>query len=105
MNWNTPEKQRFIKAILSLKTEGETRHFLRDLMTESEINDFAKRLTTAIMLSEQMPYTDIEKQTGFSSRTIARVSKWLNNGESGYKDVIGKIHHHPLSQIRKGLSL
>lgn len=94
MNWNTEEKQRFIEAILSLQTPDEARRFLRDLMTESEIDDFAKRLTTAIMLSERMLYTDIEKQTGFSSRTVARVAKWLNNGENGYKAIIGRIHHH-----------
>jgi len=97
MNWNTEEKQRFIEAILSLKTPGETRRFLRDLMTENEIDDFSKRLTTAIMLTAQMPYTDIEKQTGFSSRTVARVSKWLNSGENGYKTIIGRIHHHSTS--------
>lgn len=102
MNWNTDEKQRFIEAILSLKTADEARRFLRDLMTESEIDDFAKRLTTAIMLSEQMLYTDIEKQTGFSSRTVARVSKWLNSGEDGYKTIIGRLHHHSTSFGDKG---
>lgn len=104
MNWNTEEKQRFIEATLSLKTADEARRFLRDLMTESEIDDFAKRLTTAIMLSRKIPYSDIEKQTGFSSRTVARVSKWLNSGEDGYKAIIGRIHHHTLLQLGKGLS-
>ena len=104
MNWNTAEKQRFIEAILSLKTADEARRFLRDLMTQGEIDDFAKRLTTAIMLNSNVPYTDIEKQTGFSSRTVARVSKWLNNGEDGYKTIIGKLHHHGSIQTRRGLS-
>jgi len=104
MNWNTEENQRFIEAILSLRTAGEARHFLRDLMTENEIGEFAKRLTTAVMLSAQIPYSDIEKQTGFSSRTVARVSKWLNTGENGYKAIISRLHHHTLPQLRKGLS-
>lgn len=102
MNWNTEEKRRFIDAILSLKTADEARRFLRDLMTESEIEDFAKRLTTAILLSEQIPYSDIEKQTGFSSRTVARVSKWLNSGENGYRAIIGRIHQHSTSLGDKG---
>jgi uncharacterized protein YerC len=36
------------------------------------------------MLWQGVPYTVIEKETGLSSRTIARVHKWLKRGKGGY---------------------
>lgn len=104
MNWETVENKRFIQAILSLDTSVEVRRFFRDLLTEGEINEFSKRFKTAEMLSQKIPYTTIEKETGFSSRTIARVSKWLNGKQGGYKDIISKLHHHNSPQTRRGLS-
>jgi len=103
MDWNSKENERLIKAILTLETPGEARRFLRDLMTENEIEEFEKRLQTAEMLSENVPYSVIEKKTGLSSTTIARVSKWLNNGMGGYKSVISKMHHASIPRAR-GLS-
>ena len=103
MDWNSKENERLIKAILTLETPGEARRFLRDLMTENEIEEFGKRLQTAQMLSENISYSMIEKKTGLSSTTIARVSKWLNNGMRGYKSVINKTHHTSIPRAR-GLS-
>jgi len=36
------------------------------------------------MLWQGAPYTTIEQETGMSSRTIARVHKWLKQGKGGY---------------------
>ncbi len=104
MRWNNKENKRFIEAILALETPAEARSFLRDLMTEKEIEEFSRRLKTAEMLLEKVPYVTIEKETGLSSATVARVSKWLNNGEGGYKMILSKIHHHNFSKTGKGLS-
>lgn len=94
MNWRLPENKRLVESILALKNEDEAESFLRDLMTESEIEEFAKRLKAAEMLSSNTPYSTIENETGLSSTTIARVSKWLNSGAGGYKKIIARIHHH-----------
>lgn len=94
MNWKSQENKRLVEAILALKTEDEAACFLRDLMTEGEIAEFAKRLKAAEMLADNISYALIEKETGLSSTTVARVSKWLNNGEGGYKKIINRIHHH-----------
>src|SRR3989344_45817 len=93
MDWNDRENKRLIQAILELRNAGETRGFLRDLMTAKEIEEFGKRLQAAELLSEDVPYTTIKKETGLSSTTIARVSKWLKGKEGGYKSVIKKLHH------------
>jgi len=90
-------------AILILKTRSETRRFFRDLLTEKELIEFGKRWKAARMLSRNILYTEIEKETGLSSTTVARVSKWLNNGKNGYKLVLNRLNHHNLSYIGKGL--
>ncbi len=104
MNWESKENKKLLQAILSLETTTEAKRFLRDLMTESELTEFAKRLKAAEMLSAKIPYSLIEKETGFSSTTVARVSKWLTKGKGGYKDILNKIHHHDSIQARRGLS-
>ena len=95
-----------IEALLSLETPEEARRFMRDLLTEAEIAEFGNRFCAAEMLSDKLPYSAIEKKTGLSSTTVARVSKWLNKGGDGYKGVIAKLHHHHFpNQTGKGLSL
>jgi len=104
MDWKSKRNQRLIQAILALKTKNEAGRFLRDLMTEKEIKEFAKRLKAAEMLTEKVPYSIIEKETGLSSTTVARVAKWLNGKGGGYKIIINKLHHHNSIQSRRGLS-
>lgn len=104
MTWDTKENQQFIAAILALETPDEAKRFLRDLLTEGEIEEFSKRLQTAQMLSENISYAQIEKKTGLSSTTVARVAKWLNGKEGGYRSVLAKLHHHNSYPSRRGLS-
>ena len=52
--------------------------FLRDLLTETELKEFAQRLEIATMLSDKVQYKTIEEKTGASSTTIARVKKYLD---------------------------
>lgn len=87
------------QALLALETEGECRRFLRDLLTKPEIEEFSKRWQVANMLSANFPYEKISNKTGMSSTTIARVSKWLNNGMGGYKLILKRLktknnHYH-----------
>ncbi len=105
MDFNSKESRQLISAILTLKTYDETKRFLRDLMTEKEITEFTKRFTAAQMLAEKVPYSVIEKKTGLSSTTVARVSKWLNGKEGGYKKAIQKLHHHTFHPKKEGIAL
>ena len=89
-NWNNQESKELFKSITRLKTEKETRNFLRDLLTEQEIIEFSNRWKAAKMLDEKISYTKISEATGLSSRTVARISKWLNSGMGGYKKMIKK---------------
>jgi TrpR-related protein YerC/YecD len=104
LNWKSKETKELVDAFLSLSSREQAERFLRDLMTEGEIIEFAKRFQTAEMLSDKIPYSTIERETGFSSTTVARVSKWLSSGTGGYQEIIAKLHHHPISKLEKGLS-
>lgn len=66
--------------------------FLRDVMTEKEIVEISARLQAAIMLSQGRKYGEIIATTKLSSRTVARISDWLQNGTGGYRKVIESIH-------------
>ncbi|KXK08798.1 MAG: Trp repressor protein [Microgenomates bacterium OLB22] len=104
MNWDSEQKKLLVEAVLSLKTAKEAQSFCRDLLTPQEIEEFAKRLEAAALLSAKTSYLTIEKRTGLSSTTIARVSKFLNGPENGYRTVLKRIHHHTSPPMRSGLS-
>jgi len=95
--WINKSSDSLFKAILALKDLDEARRFFRDLLTEEEIKEFANRWQVAQMLSQKVPYTQIEKQTGMSSTTIARIAKWLNRGMNGYKLMLNRVNHQNLA--------
>lgn len=86
-----PKTKKLYKAILSLKTEDECRRFFRDLLTEAEIKEFANRWQVAQMLEKKVSYEKIAKETGMSSTTIARISKWLSSGMGGYQLILKRL--------------
>ncbi len=93
-----------ITAVLALKTRGEARQFLRDLLTEKELVEFGNRWRAARMLAKKELYLKIQNETGLSSTTVARVSKWLNRGRGGYKLMLKRLnHHHNFSPSGRGL--
>lgn len=105
-DWLTRENKQLVAGILALKNENEAKLFLRDLMTEAEIKEFANRLETASLLSKDVQYNVIIKSTGLSSTTIARISKWLKGSLGGYRLVLSRLSsHHAPSKLRKGLLL
>ncbi len=79
------------EAILLLKSSDEVSKFMEDLLTGGELIEMQNRWIAAQQLAREVPYTQIEKRTGLSSTTIARVSKWLRNGSGGYKLVLGRM--------------
>ena len=91
MNLPSHKTKGLYKALLSLKNEDECKKFLRDLLTEAEIKEFANRWCVAQMLDKKISYEKIEKETGMSSTTIARVQKWLTNGKGGYKLMLKRL--------------
>lgn len=105
IKWDNKATQDLFLAILALKSLDEAKQFFRDLLTEQEIIEFGKRWQAAKMLNKNIAYSKIEKETGLSSTTVARVAKWLNKGMGGYKLMLKRLasHHHNSSSFEKGL--
>lgn len=92
-DWYNKDTKELIDVLVSLRTNDEAKKFLRDLLTEKELLEFGKRWRVAKMLDQGIPYTEIESETGLSSTTIARISKWLQNGKGGYRTMLNRKGH------------
>ena len=88
--WLNQDTNSLFRVILDLDNLTEARNFFRDLLTKKELLEFAQRWKVAKMLSAGKAYVDIEKETGMSSTTIARIQRWLKSGMGGYKLMIKK---------------
>ena len=103
----TPVVDDLLSVVVSLRTKRETVRFLRDLLTENEIKEFANRFQAARMLSQGISYQTIQKKTGLSSRTVARIQEWLTQGMGGYRLMISRLtnshHSHIFSSFGKGV--
>jgi len=104
-NWYNKDSKDLFGAVIRLKDEQEASRFFRDLLTEKEIIEFSKRWKVAKMLNSKISYVEICKKTGLSSRTVARISRWLESGMGGYKAMLVKEgNHHLVQSVEKGLS-
>lgn len=83
---------------------GKVPGLLRDLLTAGEIAEFANRFRVASMLADGVPYAKIVEETGASSTTVARVSKFLRGDFGGYRAALQSLgkaraasskHHRP----------
>ena len=79
------------RAVLSLKTMDECKHFFQDLCTVSELQAMEQRFEVALLLDEGMIYNDILERTGASSATISRVNRALQYGADGYRAVLPRL--------------
>lgn len=86
--FNSEDFQTFFKALLLTRNENELMKFLIDLMSVKELEILVNRFKVANMLNDGYPYTEIERLTGLSSATIAKVSDALKYGYDGYKLVL-----------------
>lgn len=80
----TKEVEDLLEVFAGLTHPDDVFALLEDLFTVREIKDTSQRLDVARMLREGSSYAVIEKVTGVSATTIARVSKALNYGAGGY---------------------
>lgn len=89
--WQNLDTDGLFGAILLLRNVGEARRFFRDLLTEQEIIEFGQRWKVARLLSRDVPYARIVRETGMSSTTVARVQRWLRRGMGGYRLVLKRL--------------
>jgi TrpR-related protein YerC/YecD len=78
------------RAFAGSRDPEQVATLMEDLCTIREIHEMAQRLTVAFMLDAGESYAAIERKTGASATTIARVSKCLNHGAGGYRIAIDR---------------
>ena len=87
----TPEVEDLLRVLAKMDDPDEVFSLLEDLFTVREIRETSQRLAVARLLSDGRSYAAIEKETGASATTIARVSKCLGYGSGGYSLALGKL--------------
>ena len=100
--WNNDLTQQLATVLSSIDDIASMQNFLRDVMTKKEITEIGARLEAAQMLRKGAKYTEIVTATKLSSRTVARISDWLQNGTGGYDTAleIASTHHAHLPPAR-----
>ena len=78
------------RAIVSLRSPGECRNFLRDLCTPAELQALVDRWQVVELLEEGLTYRRIHDLTGVSVTTIGRVARFLADGFGGYRTAIDR---------------
>lgn len=90
VNRNAEYLNKLYRALAQLDDAKDVEELLIDLCTTTEVNELANRLAVAELLIQGKSYTAIQKETGASAATIARVSKFLTEGAGGYGKVFAK---------------
>lgn len=88
----TQEVDDLLRVLAAMDDPDEVFALLEDLFTIREIRETSQRLAVARQLAAGRSYAAIEKSTGASATTIARVSKCLTYGTGGYRaalDILG----------------
>jgi TrpR-related protein YerC/YecD len=100
--WKTPTTRQLAEVLAAIGDAKDMQNFLCDVMTEKEIIEISARLETAKMLQQGKKYTEIIEKTNLSSRTVARIRDWMQNGEGGYVTAlqIANAHHSHVSPVR-----
>lgn len=92
--WKSELAQQLVGVLSYINDAKTMQSFLSDVMTEKEISEVSARFEAAKMLRDGVKYTDIVAATKLSSRTVARISDWLQNGAGGYDAALELIDAH-----------
>lgn len=90
-DYPTKEMQELFNVILSLKDINEAKNFFRDLLTISELKEFANRWQIVKLIAQGVSYIEIASILKVSTTTVTRVAFWLNEGMDGYKRAVDRF--------------
>jgi len=92
--WGVETPKQLAEVLAAIDNVSDMQNFLRDVMTEKEIIEVSSRLEAAKMLKAGKKYTEVIEETKLSSRTVARISDWMQNGCGGYETALAVIETH-----------
>ncbi len=84
----TREVDDLLHVLAAMEKPDDIFDLLEDMFTIREIRETSQRLAVARLLDAGLSYSAIEKETGASATTIARVSKCLTYGTGGYRKAL-----------------
>ena len=93
--WEKPATHQLIQTLAAITSRHDMQRFLCDVLTEKEITEIAARLRAAVMLHNGASYQEVINATKLSSRTVARISSWLQHGAGGYTVAFGVLDREP----------
>ncbi len=81
------------EAVVLLKSSEEALIFFKDLCTPQELKALQERWEVCQLLADgELSYRQISRQTGSSTTTIGRVSRFLNDEPyKGYRNLLNRI--------------
>jgi len=81
-------------ALTVLETSDEARAFLRDICSPAELKALAERWRIALLLDAgDLSYREIAAETGASTTTVGRVSRFLKDEpHQGYRTIIDRLY-------------
>lgn len=100
--WKKSTAQQFAEVLAGIDDLRAMENFLRDVMTEKEIIEISSRLEAARLLEQGSTYSEVVSRTRLSSRTVARISAWMQDGCDGYAAALRDINHKHTSPARAG---
>ena len=80
-----------VDALLAMRARDETKRFLRDLCTLTELEALAHRWQIARLVDEGMPYLEIAQRVPTSTATVTRVAQWVRHGSGGYRMALERV--------------
>jgi len=89
----------FCYALVTIRKPEEAALFLRDLLSQSEIEMLAKRLKIARLLIQGKTFVEVVQGLKTSMATIARVNEWLKESGEGYRLVLERTKDKPFSKV------
>lgn len=79
------------KSFLRARNKDEVKNYIKDLFSKTELNTMVLRYKIASLLHKGISYVQIERETGASSATIARISESLKYGNEGLSTILDRM--------------
>ena len=84
-------EDKLFEAIKTLDGFEEYRSFFLDILTPAEFQAIKDRWAVAALLYEGYTYREINKISGVSITTVARVARFMSKGSGGYQLALERV--------------
>jgi len=90
--WDTIKGEMLLEAFSIAEQNSLMKLLLDDLLSDRDFNQLAARIYAMHLIFRGTPYSHIQNETGLSSKTIARVSKKMDQKDGGFDQIMRKLY-------------